>query len=137
MQRLPDLNEWEVETLRQMAKLFREGEQFLRFDDFKCSGELDPDAVKNIADRFRNLKLTTYASNARVKIEPAVLEAVHLLDNPPLPNYWESFTAWFFSKPWSVPLVAIVVLLPILVQWVQWAIALLGWLMGQEVHSDN
>jgi hypothetical protein len=131
-------DETEKTIIRYLARNFDKGETWTDERKFPGVKEVGIDRIYEIRSRFIGLGWLYWvredsAFSSSLKVDPVILEVAHELDNPELPNYWETTTAWFFSKPWSVPLVAIVVLLPILVQWVQWGIALYGWATGQEV----
>ena len=56
-------------------------------------------------------------ASGQMRVLPQLMDEVQKLDHPPLKDYWKEIVAWFRSKPWSVPLVAIGVLIPILIQW--------------------
>jgi hypothetical protein len=119
------LDEQEKTIIRFLAEHFDKGTLYCderRFPGVKESGI---ERVTQIRNRFVGLGWLYWvrensAYSSSLKVDPVILEIAHLIDNPPLPNYWESFTGWFFSKPWSVPLALVVVLAPILWQWGQW-----------------
>ena len=55
-------------------------------------------------------------------------ELARELDNPPPKDYWKGVGAWFRSKPWSIPVLLVVVGIPLAVQWVEGLKTILLWL---------
>ena len=63
-----------------------------------------------------------------VKIDPSIVEIVRRLANPPLPDYRDKVTKWFWSKPWSMVAYILVVGVPALLGWVVMLKTILEWL---------
>lgn len=84
--------------------------------------------ILQTVQRFRRYGLIEWATNVTIRMLPNLLEAADKLDNPSRNDYWASIVAWFRSRWWSVPSVAVVVCIPLLFQWVEMLKTVLWWL---------
>ena len=113
----PDWNDDEKELFRFLAKHFDEKgkivefSEFPRFDKVKKSG-----VVRETTRLYRYGLLSDYGPTGYI-IPHALLEVAYELDHPPRKDYRKVIPDWFFSKPWSIPVLVIAVVLPALYQW--------------------
>ena len=76
-------------------------------------------------DRLGRLGLVKIEARDRslFRINGTLLELADQIRNPPKRNHWNEFVEKWFSKRWSVPVMLAVVLVPVLAQYAEWAVA--------------
>ena len=127
MAKIP-LTEYEVQLVRFCAQQYIEKGDILRYVDFPHYEELGRKKILEARDRFARFGLMRGDSDKGVRILPAVLELVEQWDNPPLPDYRDRLTKWFWSKPWSIVIYVLVVGVPAIVGWVVMVRTIVEWL---------
>lgn len=89
-----------------------------------ADGEMDvmtmdmPGDEHDLIVRLRAHKLVE-TGKGMVTITDKGLAALHHVNNPPQRDLWEEWTRWLRSKWWSLPLFALVVLIPLIQSWIQ------------------
>lgn len=123
------LSDAEIDVARFLAQHFREKGKFdyVAYSDFPNYEELGEQQAANIAQRFKSFGWVGSVAAGTFKVEPAILDIAYQLDNPPPKDYWKRTVTWFRSNRWSVPFVLILIVLPLLVQWVEMIKTLLRW----------
>lgn len=83
--------------------------------------ELDEETVRNSCRLLANLGYLSLRDidGNNFSIEKSIFVVRHAIENPPLPNHWKDLIDWWFSKRWSLPVTALVVVLPLVAQWVE------------------
>ena len=127
MAKIP-LTEYEVELVRFCAKRYLDKGEILGYVEFPRYQELGSEQIVEIHTRFERFGLMAGFSSNGVRILPAVLDLVEQWDNPPLPDYRDRLTKWFWSKPWSIAVYALIIGLPALLGWVVMLKTILEWL---------
>lgn len=122
---IPDLNDYEKEVVRFLAKRFDRGGKRVGETEFPRYEEVGQQEVYNVIARFENnfcwLDSETISSWT---ISPEILDVVHQLDHPPPKDYPKQVETWFRGMWWSVPfvyfpaLVGYMILIKMLLQWV-------------------
>ena len=122
------LTEYEVELVRFCAQHYLDKSEILGFVEFPRYGELGRDKILKTVERFQRFGLMQgWASNG-IEILPAVFAMLEEWDNPPLPDYRDQMTKWFWSKPWSLVAYVLVVGLPAVVGWISMLKTVVGWI---------
>ena len=115
--RLP-LTDYEKELVRFCAKHYAEKGEFLPYVNFPRYNELGREKIVATHIRLDRFGLLLGSSSDSARISPTVLELVEEWDHPPLPDYRDWLTKWFWSKRWSLVIYALVVGFPAVVGWV-------------------
>jgi hypothetical protein len=63
-------------------------------------------------------------------LSPEIERLAWIIENPKQPDRWEEFKLWFFSQWWSVPLMTVTVIVPILAAWYKLGVEAYGWISG-------
>jgi hypothetical protein len=125
--RLP-LTDYEKELVRFCAKHYQEKGEFLSYTEFPHYKDFGKAKAVEIHIRLDRFGITRGGDSDSMKISPDVLELVEQWDNPPIPDYRNRVTKWFWSQPWSIVVYVLTVGFPALVGWVMMGKTLLGWL---------
>lgn len=131
MAKIP-LTEYEVELVRFCAQHYLDKGEILGYVDFPRYEELGRKKIVETHERLMRFGLMQAFSSDQVMIPPSVLEQVEEWDNPPLPDYRDRLTKWFWSKPWSIVVYTLVVGLPAVVGWVVMLKTVLEWLGARK-----
>ena len=127
----PEFSEHEEEILRFLKKQYDEQpkgrvsfHRLPRYEDVGCRG------IEKICKRFYGLGILEPTNNPNVAyiIIDGVRQHLDRLDHPLPKDYWKRLFIWFRSKPWSIPVLVLAIVLPLLVQWVGMIKALLQWM---------
>ena len=121
-------NEYEIELVRFFAQRSTGGEEIVNMKEVPRYDEVGKEKVYHIRKRFTDYGLLKGYSSEDVEVLPTVLELVQQWDNPPLPDYRDKMTKWFWSKRWSMVVYVLVVGLPALLGWVVMLKTILEWL---------
>jgi len=124
---VPDLNDYEKEVVRFLAKHYDEKGDLVSYSEFPNFEELGEKGVSRETDRLMRYGLLSSFSSDGPRIEPTVLEVVHDLDHPPPKDLWKDRIAWFRSKWWSIPFLVLAIGLPLIVQGVEMIKIVLRW----------
>ena len=126
---LPHLTEYEVELVRFCARhyLDKAKGEILAYVDFPRYEELGNQEIVKTQEHLMRFGLMQGFSSDHIRIPPAVLGAVQRWDNPPLPDYRDRLTKWFWSKRWSLVFYVLFVGLPFLIGWVTILTAVHEW----------
>lgn len=127
MAKIP-LTEYEVELIRFCARHYLDKGDILGYVEFPHYKELGMIKIVETQERLMRFGLMQAFSSDHVRIPPAVLEQVEKWDNPPLPDYRDRLTKWFWSKSWSIVIYTLIVGLPAVVGWVAMLKIVLEWL---------
>ncbi len=122
------LNDDDKLVVRFLAKHLLEKDDWIGFDELYGFRDFGKDKMKGVHARLFRLGLLPNRSSQGPGISPDVLELVKHWDNPPLPDYGDKLTKWFWSKPWSIVVYVLVVGLPALLGWVVMLRTILEWL---------
>ena len=122
------LTEYEVELVRFCAKHYQERSEILGYVQCPKYEELGRKTVMESIERLMRFNLLKGSSSSGFEILPAVLDLVEELDNPPLPDYRDRVTKWFWSKPWSIVVYILVVGMPAVLGWIVMLKTILQWL---------
>ncbi len=122
------LNDREQEVARWLAKRFEKGGNLFDITSLCAEFRISQEEGLSIIQRFDRYGFISAVSSTTAEIEPTVMDVVDQLENPPLRDYWAELAAWFRSKRWSVLVVILLIVLPLLVQWVEMLGTLLRWL---------
>jgi hypothetical protein len=120
-------DEYEQELVRFFAQRYLEHKEQIDHEQFPRYEELGKERILQVRKRLRDAGLITGVHVTRIEILPAILHAAEQLDNPPLPDYRDKLTKWFWSKPWSIVIYVLIVGLPALLGWVIMLKTLLEW----------
>jgi hypothetical protein len=126
------LDEYEKEVVRHLAQRFNEGELYTSEAKWPRANE-NCERAFQIRNRFEGLGWLYWESGGSffapsLRIHPTLLEVVHDLENPPRPDLWAEWTAWFRSKWWSLPVLLVFLGVPAIAGWVQGLIWLLQYM---------
>lgn len=117
-----DLTDREIEELRRIEKDYV-NRTMSRFDAIQLNPRTksidDISEKEHFLSRLRKFGLIDHEEAEGIWIAGDIRLILRRIDNPPLPGYWSETIKWFRSKLWSVPIIAVVVLVPIIVGWVQ------------------
>lgn len=122
------LSAHEINVLRFLSSHYQQSSDRLDINAIPGIEEIPDSERGDFLDRFCRLGFVKWASNASVKIQPVVVDAVYDLDHPPVVNQWSKLIQWWFSASWRAYLTAAVVVLPLLVQWIQMIQTVLSWI---------
>ena len=125
-----EISEKEKQFILMLADRFLQGVKHVQSKDFPVPPNSDPSVASNLGRRYANLGILKCIGEPLYEIQDKVVEYAHQLNNPPLKDYWADIANWFRSKPWSVPVLLVLVCLPLLVQWVQMILYLLNWFVS-------
>ncbi len=120
--------EYEIELIRFCAQHYLDKGEILGYAEFPRYEELGHQKILETRARFMRFGLMEGVSTNAVRVLPAVLDVVEQLDNPPLPDYRDWLTKWFWSKPWSIVIYILIVGLPAALGWVIMLKTILEWL---------
>jgi hypothetical protein len=126
------LTEYEIELVRFCAKHYLEKGEVLGYSECPKHEELGRKAVMEAIDRLMRFNLLAGFSSNGFRIMPALLEQVEEWDNPPLPDYRDRITKWFWSKPWSIAVYILVVGMPAVIGWIVMLKTILEWMVGEK-----
>ena len=99
----------------------------MRIDELPRYEQLGSDGLMPLIDRFTNFGWLVWETNRGLMIRGKVLDAVEQIENPPPKDYWKSLTTWFRSKPWSIPVLLLLIVLPLVVKWIEMIQKVLRW----------
>ena len=123
-----ELNEYEVELVRFFANHYTEKGDIVAYEDFPKCKELGINQLIRLTDRLELFGLMESHSSSTAKIPSTVLGLVQQWDNPPLPDYRDKITKWFWSKPWSIPVLVVAVGIPIAIEWIKFVKFIIEWI---------
>ena len=128
----PIYDEKDRALIRWFAEKYRDHEETLSYDIFCNHLKLHRAECSKIRRRMLVLGVIaggeTYETS--IIILPTCVELVHAWDNPPpepLPDYRDKLSKWFWSKPWSIGLYVLVVVLPAALGYIVTAKTILEW----------
>jgi hypothetical protein len=138
----PIFDDYEKELVRFFAQRYLAHQEFISHAEFPRYEEVGKQKVLDARRRIReagliegmhtegiiDTGLIDLIDRSRIKVLPTCLELVHAWDNPPMPDYWDKMTKWFWSKPWSVVVFLVVVVLPALVGYIVMLKTIAEWL---------
>jgi len=130
----PHLDDYEKEVVRFLAEKCDDewGEwDVVHMKEFPRFKEVGKDRVQTVTKGLLKRGLLTRRASLLedgLYISCDVHDLVLLLANPPPADYWKSVITWFRSRWWSIPVLVIAVLLPLMVQWVEMIKTLLRWI---------
>ena len=84
--------------------------------------------IKNIISKFERFKLLKWETTGAFSIQESLVELVHDIENPPARNHLSEWTIWWFGKPWRAAISAVVIILPLIVQWIEMLKTMLDWI---------
>lgn len=122
------LNQDEQALVEFLSEEFHRGEQIANIQTLPGYEKLGSAVVDQMLTRFENYGWIKHQSISQVLIRPAILHIYDQLRNPPEKDYWADVVKWFKSHWWSVPAVAVVVVLPLVVTWIEMIKTVLGWI---------
>ncbi len=123
----PILDDYEKELVRFFAQRDREHQEVVSREELPRHHEVDDHTEAVALNRIDEAGLIDLFTRSQVKVLPACVELVHAWDNPPLPDYRDKVTKWFWSKRWSLPVLVVFVGLPALVTWIGMLKTILEW----------
>ena len=125
----PVLDDEEKEIVRCLARKYVERGEDIDYEDFNRKFTLNDQESFSLRNRLKAQGLIEDGiSDGDVRVLPACVELVRQWDNPPLPDYRDRLTKWFWSKPWSLAAYLVVVGLPAMVGYIVMAKTILEWL---------
>ena len=123
-------DEYEQELIRFFAQRYREQNECVDYHEFPRYEEKGIGAINWARDRLTQIGVIAGEHSTGIRVLPRILEVLELINNPPkppLPDYRDKLTKWFFSKRWSVVVYVLVIGLPALVGWIVMLKTLLDW----------
>lgn len=124
----PVLDDYEKELVRFFAQRCREHHELVERTELPRHQEVDDHTEAVALNRLDEAELISIFTRSQVKVLPACVELVQAWDNPPLPDYRDKATKWFWSKWWSLPVWLVFVGLPALVGYIVMLKTILEWL---------
>jgi hypothetical protein len=124
----PILDDYEKGLVRLFAQRYLDHREYV--DEVEYPNDPDnPRRLGQAIDRLAQAKLIWLSpdENEPLAVDPACVELARQWDNPPLPDYRDKLTKWFWSKPWSVVVYVVVVGVPAAVGYVVMAKTILEW----------
>jgi len=118
----------EQQCLRHMAEYFENKGDQAQVHTLREYSDLGPEHVKEMAKKLERFGLVKFVASATLEILPAMFEVVHAMDNPPVPDHWQTFKVWVLGRKWCVALLVFSFVLPFIFQWIEMITALLAWL---------
>jgi hypothetical protein len=97
------------------------------FNEFYRFGDLGKEKMEEVHTRLFRLGLLLNHTSSGPAISSNVIDLIRHWDNPPLPDYRDKVTKWFWSKPWSMGIYILIIGIPALVGWVLMLKELLIW----------
>jgi hypothetical protein len=82
-------------------------------------GEWGAEDLRRRIDRFKGFQMIEHLANDHLRVLPNLLDVAQQFKSPLQQDYWKKCENWFRSRWWSLPMFAIVVLLPLIVQWIE------------------
>ena len=125
----PLLDDYEKECVRFFAERYRSHKEIINHEEFPRYNEVGRQKVLDARKRIREACLIAGFHTEAIKVLPRCVEIVQQWDNPPLRDRWDEVTKWFRSKPWSLPVLVLLVGLPALKGWVDVLKAILEWMI--------
>ena len=113
------------------AEYLLENGETLRFQDFPRFRQLGMKEINKAYGHLFYFGLMENRDADSATISPAVLELVDAWKHPPPPNYLDLATKWFWSKPWSIAVYVLIVVLPAVLGWVWMVRTVLAWLRSR------
>ncbi|MGO9115607.1 MAG: hypothetical protein ACLP9L_40890 [Thermoguttaceae bacterium] len=127
----PILDDYEKELVRWLAQKYldREGNlvNVITFPRFQEIGQERAFAARKV---LTDAVLIKGVGSWEIEVLPSSVALVKQWDNPPpepLPDYRDKLSKWFWSKPWSVPVLVVLVGLPAIVTWIGMVKTVLEW----------
>lgn len=118
----------EQDILRYLAKQFSGGEARVSIKAIPHYQEQDHSKASRIVQKFENLRLVEWKSNMSFDVLPGVLDVIDQLDTPPQEDYRKKAETWFWSKPWSIVVLILLVGIPAIVGYIEAIRTILSWL---------
>ncbi|NQU23998.1 MAG: hypothetical protein HQ567_22170 [Candidatus Nealsonbacteria bacterium] len=127
------LSDSQKQAVRYLAEHSKQNFQFARHEVIAATGLTEDEYVRLVMflereetiQFFRHSGVGPYDS---FSVASGILDVVHQLDHPPPKDYWKKSITWFRSKPWSIPVLVLAVVLPALVGYVTMIETLLRWM---------
>jgi hypothetical protein len=127
----PFLDDYEQELVRWLAQKYLAHEGgMISVADFPRYEEIGKDRAFDARKRLTDSGLIEGVASWEIDVLPACVELVQQWDNPPLeplPDYRDKLSKWFWSKPWSIPVLVVLVGLPAIVTWIGMVKTVLEW----------
>ncbi len=127
----PVLDDYEKELVRWLAQKYLDHEGgMISVADFPRYQEVGRERAFDARERLTNAGLIEGVASWEIEVLPACVELVRQWDNPPpepLPDYRDKLSKWFWSKPWSVPVLVVLVGLLAIVTWIGMIKTVLEW----------
>jgi len=134
---MPEFNATEEKFLRYLHEQYVKGNDLVLSPDCVAATGVTPEEQRHIESRLVRLEVIEFLmpddkgrKDCDYLVNGRVCELVSELDHRPLVNHWQRFLSWWFSKRWSMPLTALVLLAPIVAQWCEWAYKCYMWYKG-------
>jgi hypothetical protein len=119
---------YDKELVEFCAEYLPQHGEVLPFQEFPNFRKLGMKEVNRAYGHLFYLGLMKKRDADSVIVSTDVYELMSAWKNPPPRDYRDLATKWFWSKPWSIALYALVVLLPAVLGWVWIVRAAVAWL---------
>jgi hypothetical protein len=103
---------------------------FLLISDIPMEDGETRNQIVDLADKLVRLGFLEHFDNVKLKILPSVIHAANQIRNPPVRNYFNEITKWWFSARWRAIITVLFVVLSAIVQWIEMLQQCLMWLLG-------
>lgn len=108
-----------IALLRGLADNHLAGNSYAPMDQLPAVQAMSEEELQSIREVLLNLRITGGGDNRTDLITEEGLRFLHLYDNPPPKDYWAEKLKWFRSKRWSLPILVLTVVVPLLTSWLQ------------------
>ncbi|MDC0307628.1 hypothetical protein OAL44_00675 [Planctomycetaceae bacterium] len=124
---LPVLNQAEESQIENLYYFVDHGANEIGEDQFHEVSKVDSEETERMLNKFISLGILevdgSYRSGRNLRIKMThVVPLFNKINTPDIPDRWNAFVKWFRSKWWSVPLSLLVIVIPILWSWIQFAL---------------
>lgn len=121
------LTDLECAAVRFLAERYQQSHDDVCIADIPGVATLPPVDQPTFIDRLCHRELVNWASDGSVSVLPLTVNVAYQLDHPPVVNQWTQLLQWWFAARWRAALTALLVILPLLVQWIQMIQTVLSW----------
>ena len=125
-------NEQETDILYWFGEQYDVGNVKLHFTEMPQFKKLERKGLIPILNRFECYGLIECKGNTCVILQPSILHEIDRLKNPPPRDYWKEISIWFRSRPWSIPVFVVLVVLPLIVQWIEMINKVINYFQGEQ-----
>lgn len=117
-----EFSDREKKLVLDFAERFQRSEYLsdrIKFDKIeRASGETEKD-LENIIEKFARYQLVKWETNVSLLILPQVVAVANQIQNQPPKNYLKEIITWLLSSPWRAGAVAVILGVPLFVQWLE------------------